>query len=272
MLRSGGWAHRVSQKLDFHSPARFGDVLNIKAKVKRKSDASRTITLEIEVTNQDSQSRVSGESVVKVLEVAEEKRVTQEGNVGLTVVVAGGSRGIGAAIAGRVAMDGHAVVVNYRKSATEADRGVQAIVERGQKALAVRGDVSEEKDVEGIFSSAQKAFGDVQAVVHCAGSGSVLRPFDQLSWADFDRKLGVHVSGAFRGAKVALPKMIAAQRGAFVFIGSVAADGVPPIQQADYVVAKSALAALARSLAAAYHPRVIPASPITPQLTVTYPI
>jgi 3-oxoacyl-[acyl-carrier protein] reductase len=268
-LLPGRGALWVSQKLDFHSPARVGDMLNIRARVKRKSDASRTITLEVEVKNQDSHILVSGESVVKMLEVAEEKTMTQNGDVGLTVLVTGGSRGIGAAIAGRLAMDGHAVVVNYRQSATEADRVVQTIVERGQKALAVRGDVSEEKDVEGIFSTTQKAFGDVQAVVHCAGSGSVLRPFDQLSWADFDRQLGVHVKGAFRCAKVALPKMIAAQRGAFVFIGSVAADGVPPIQQADYVVAKSALAALARSLAAEYGPRGIRANTIAPGMTVT---
>jgi 3-oxoacyl-[acyl-carrier protein] reductase len=268
-LLPGGGALWVSQKLDFHNPARVGDVLNIKAKVKRKSEASRTLTLEVEVTNQDNKSLISGESVVKVLEMAEEKTTMQNGDVGLTVLVTGGSRGIGAAIAGRLAMDGHAVAVNYRQSADEADRVVQAIVESGRKAIAVRGDVSEEKDVEGIFSSTQNAFGDVQAVVHCAGSGSLLRPFDQLSWTDFDRQLGVHVKGAFQCAKAALPKMIAAQRGAFVFIGSVAVDGIPPIQQADYVVAKSALTALARSLAAEYGPRGIRANTIAPGMTVT---
>ena len=166
------------------------------------------------------------------------------------MLVTGGSRGIGAAIADRLASDGHSVVVNYHQSASEADRIVQDIVDRGQKAVAVRGDVSNERDVEGIFTSAQNAYGNVLAVVHCAGSGSLLRAFDDLDWAAFDRQLSVHVKGAFHCAKAALPNMVAAQHGSFVFIGSIAADGIPPIQQADYVVAKSALTALSRSLAA----------------------
>jgi 3-oxoacyl-[acyl-carrier protein] reductase len=185
------------------------------------------------------------------------------------VLVTGGSRGIGAAIADRLAADGHSVVVNYRQSASEADRIVGAIVERGQKAVAVGGDVSNQKDVEAIFASAQNAYGNVLGVVHCAGSGSLLRGFDDLDWAAFDRQLSVHVKGAFHCAKAALPSMVAAQRGSFVFIGSVAADGVPPVQQADYVVAKSALAALARSLAAEYGPKGVRANTIAPGMTAT---
>jgi 3-oxoacyl-[acyl-carrier protein] reductase len=268
-LLPGGGALWVSQTLDFHNPARIGDVLSAKARVKRKSESSRTITLEVEVTKQGGQRLVSGESVVKVLETQEEATVTRPSQTGLTVLVTGGSRGIGAAIADRLAMDGHSVVVNYRQSASEADRIVQAIADRGQRAVAVGGDVSNQQDVEAIFSSARNAFGDVLGVVHCAGSASLLRPFDELDWAAFDRQLSVHVKGAFHCAKAALPGMVAAQRGSFVFIGSVAADGIPPPQQADYVVAKSALAALARSLASEYGPKGVRANTIAPGMTAT---
>jgi|ERR1035438_2466922 3-oxoacyl-[acyl-carrier protein] reductase len=268
-LLPGGGALWVSQTLDFHNPARIGDVLSAKARVKRKSESSRTVTLEVEVTKQDGQRLVSGESVVKVLETQEEESVTRTDQTGLTVLVTGGSRGIGAAIADRLAMDGHSVVVNYRQSTSEADRIVRAIADRGQRALAVGGDVSNQQDVEAMFSSARDAFGDVLAVVHCAGSASLLRPFDDLDWAAFDRQLSVHLKGAFHCAKVALPGMVAAQQGSFVFIGSVAADGVPPIQQADYVVAKAALAALARSLASEYGPKGVRANTIAPGMTTT---
>ena len=268
-LLPGGGALWVSQKLEFHNPARIGDVLTTRARVKRKSESTRTITLEIEVTKQDGQPLVSGESVVKVLETQEEATVTQPDQTGLTVLVTGGGRGIGAAIADRLAMEGHSVVVNYRQSASEADRVVRTIADRGQKAIAVGGDVSNQQDVEAIFSSARSAFGDVLGVVHCAGLASRLQSFDELEWTAFDRQLSVHVRGAFHCAKAALPAMLAAQRGAFVFIGSVAADGVPPVQQADYVVAKSAMAALARSLAAEYGPKGIRANIIAPGMTST---
>lgn len=262
----GAGALWVSQKLDFLKAARSGDVLTVRATVKRKSKSSRTITLEIEIANQDAQCLVRGESVVKVLERQDEEKVTKRT---LTVLITGASRGIGAAIADRLALDGHSVVVNYHKSATEADRIVKAIVDRGQNAIAVGGDVSVEQDVENIFSRAQSAFGDVLGVVHCAGSGSLLRNLGELTWADFDRQLGVHVKGAFQCVRSALPKMLSAQEGSFVFIGSIAADGAPPVQQADYVVAKAAVAALARSLAVEYGPKGIRSNTIAPGMTAT---
>lgn len=264
----GAGALWVSQTLDFHNPARIGDVLTAKATVKGKSPASHTVSLEIEVTKQGGKRLVSGVSVVKVLETQESK-VMQPDQAGLTVFVTGGSRGIGAAIADRLAVDGHSVIVNYRHSAKDADQVVAAIVGRGQKAVAVGGDISNPQDVEEMFTVAREVFGAVGGVVHCAGSRSLLRPLDNLDWDAFDRQLSIHVKGAFLCAKAALPAMVAAQRGSFVFIGSVAADGVPPVQQADYVVAKSALAGLARSLAAEYGPKGIRANTIAPGMTNT---
>jgi 3-oxoacyl-[acyl-carrier protein] reductase len=264
----GAGALWVSQKLDFHSAARIGDVLNVRARVKAKSESSRTISLEIEITRQDGQRLVCGESVVKVLDVQEEKTKTP-GSGKFTVLVTGGSRGIGAAIADRLANDGHSVVVNYRQSAAEADQIVGAIVARGHRAIAVPGDVSQEKDVENIFSLAQNAFGDVLGVVHCAGSASQACELGELQWADFQTQLNLHLKGAFHCVKAALPGMLAAQQGSFVFIGSIFADGRPPVKQADYVVAKSALAALMRSLAAEYGPKGIRANAIAPGMTLT---
>ena len=227
------------------------------------------MTLEIEVTRQDGQRLVSGESVVKVLETREEATEMESEPTGLAVLITGGSRGIGAAIADRLAADGHSVVVNYHQSAAEANRNVRAIVERGQKAVAVGGDVSNQQDVDAMFASARDAFGDVLGVVHCAGSASLLCAFEQLDWAAFDRQLSVHVKGAFYCAKAALPAMVTARKGSFVFIGSVAADGVPPVHQADYIVAKSASAAFARALAAEYGPKGIRVNTIAPGMTLT---
>jgi len=265
----GAGALWVSQKLDFYNAARIGDVLTVKADVKQKSESSRTISLEIEITKQDGQRLVSGESIVKVLEIEEEKTSIAANPQAFPVLITGASRGIGAAVADRLAMDGHSVVVVYRQGAAEAEQVVNAIAERGQKAIALACDVTNEKDVENAFSAGRKAFGNVLGVVHCAGTGSLLRGLGELQWADFERQMSVHVKGAFHCVKMALAEMVAAQRGAFVFIGSVAADSIPPVQQADYVVAKSALTALARSVAAEYGPKGIRANTIAPGMTAT---
>src|SRR5215469_13622885 len=86
-----------------------------------------------------------------------------------TVVVTGASRGIGAAIAERLAGDGYGVVVNYAADADGAESVVSAINAKGGRATAVRADVASEDEVEAMFDQAQQQLGPLTALVNNAG-------------------------------------------------------------------------------------------------------
>ena len=268
MLLPGGGALWTAQTLEFLHPAYVGDTLRVVARVKQKSPATRMLVLETVITNQHGQRLIVGESTVKMLEL-EDKGNPMETDVTKTILVTGGSRGIGAAITRRLANDGHALVVNYVRAAEEAEQVVADIIHKGGQALAMQADVARSDDVEALFATAEEAFGPVQAVVHCAAPTLMLHSFDDLDWESVQQHLNVQLKGAFNCVKAALPRMLEAQSGSLVFIGSIAADGVPPAQQTDYVVAKSALAALARCLAVEYGPKGILVNVVAPGMTQT---
>ncbi|HSY56983.1 MAG TPA: SDR family NAD(P)-dependent oxidoreductase, partial [Bradyrhizobium sp.] len=84
-------------------------------------------------------------------------------------IVTGASRGIGAAVAARLAADGFAVVVNYSASSGPAETLVRTIESTGGRALAAKADVSDADAVRGVFDAAERAFGGVDVLVNNAG-------------------------------------------------------------------------------------------------------
>jgi|SRR6185503_13130778 len=88
---------------------------------------------------------------------------------GKTALVTGSSRGIGRAIAERLAADGATVVINYTRSAQHANEAVNAIKTKGGKAVAVQADISKSADVRRLFDEAEKSFGPLDIVVANAG-------------------------------------------------------------------------------------------------------
>jgi 3-oxoacyl-[acyl-carrier protein] reductase len=257
----------VSQTLEFLHPVYTGDTLRVTARVKQKSPATRLVILEIVVTNQHQQKIITGIATVKMPEITQEEAMTQES--AKTIVITGGSGGIGMAVAHKLTANGYAVIINYMNAAEAAQDVAAEITESGGRAMTFRADVAHPAEVEAMFSMAEKTFGPVGGLVHCAAMPNTLLPFEQLDWVDFQQQLDIQVKGAFNCVKAAMPGMIAAGGGGIVFIGSVAADGVPPLQQSSYVVAKSALTALAHSLAVEYGPKNIRVNVVAPGMTHT---
>jgi 3-oxoacyl-[acyl-carrier protein] reductase len=111
-------------------------------------------------------------------------------------LVTGASRGIGAAIAQRLAADGHAVIVNYAGNAAEAEAVVRRIEAAGGQALAVQADVADAAAVAKLFDAAVAAFGGIDVLVNNAGImmlGSIGDSDDAL----FDRQIAVNLKGSF---------------------------------------------------------------------------
>ena len=121
-------------------------------------------------------------------------------------IVTGASRGIGRAVALRLAHEGFAVVVNYAGNQAEADKVVGEIESAGGKAIAVRADVSKTTDVARLFDQTEKAFGGVDVLVNNAGV-MALKPIAEMEDELFDRTFAINVRGTFNTLKQAAKRM-----------------------------------------------------------------
>lgn len=111
-------------------------------------------------------------------------------------LVTGASRGIGRAIAERLAQEGFTVIVNYAGNASAADEAVQSIIANGGNAVAIQADVASEDDVSRLFSAAKAVTGQLDVVVHSAG----IMPMAKITpdgLADFDKVIHTNLRGAF---------------------------------------------------------------------------
>lgn len=268
MLLPGQGALWTSQTLEFIHPTYVGDTITVKARVKQKSPSTRTLVLGVEVTNQKDQVLVTGESKVKMLVLEEANEMTENISNKVALVI-GGSRGIGAECCRSLAHRDYTIVVNYSKSAAEAEQLVSEINDNGGKAIAIQADVSNQNDVAGMYSQITSSIGDIDALVFCAAPESSLKSFEALSWEEIETQLDIQIKGAFNCAKAFLPSMVNKKNGSIVFVGSIVTDGVPPVNQLDYVVGKSALSALAKSLAVEYGPKGVRINIVAPGMTTT---
>jgi NAD(P)-dependent dehydrogenase (short-subunit alcohol dehydrogenase family) len=168
------------------------------------------------------------------------------------VIVTGASRGIGAAIAERLAGDGYGVIVNYTADADGAESVVSAITGKGGRALAVRADVASEEDVEAMVGRAQEQIGPVTALVNNAGAVGEQARIDEQQVDELTRLMQVNIVGAMLCSKHAVRAMSTAhggKGGSIVTIASVAAKAPPGARGlVPYEATKGALVTFARGL------------------------
>lgn len=181
-------------------------------------------------------------------------------------LVTGASRGIGRAIASRLASDGYVVAVNYRADAEGAKETVASIESSGGRALFAPGDVSVPDGVDEAFAAAETA-GPVLTLVNNAGTRrDGLTPMLKLN--DWDEVVRTNLTGPFLASKRAVKRMIAARAGRIVNVASVV--GIRGnAGQSNYAAAKAGLIALTRSLSLEVAKRGVTVNAVAPGLVRT---
>jgi NAD(P)-dependent dehydrogenase (short-subunit alcohol dehydrogenase family) len=169
-----------------------------------------------------------------------------------TLLVTGGGRGIGAAVARLGAARGYTVCVNYRRDAAAAEAVVAAIAAAGGRALAVQADVAREDEVERLFADVDAALPPLTALVNNAGSAGQVNRLEEAPAETIRQVMDLNVLGSIWCARAAIRRMArrhGGRGGAIVNISSGAATIGSPGEYVWYAASKGAIDSLTLGLA-----------------------
>jgi 3-oxoacyl-[acyl-carrier protein] reductase len=183
-------------------------------------------------------------------------------------LVAGGSRGIGAATSQLLAARGMRVVVNYRSNDADAAAVVQAIRAAGGEAMAIRADVCSPDEVDGLLATVRAEWGTVDVLVNTVLIPYAIKPFQELTWAEFGGKLQDELLAAFTLTKAVTPGMIDKGYGRIVHLGTNLARN-PRAGMIALGASKAAVVAFARYVAQELGPHGITVNVVSPGMVGT---
>ena len=169
-----------------------------------------------------------------------------------TVLITGGSRGIGAATALMAASQGYAVAVNFASNSLAADEVVRQIRAGGGQAITVQADVASEREVTAMFEKIDARFGRLTALVNNAGVVDYTARVDAMTLERLQRMFAINVFGSFLCARQAVLRMSTRYGGAggsIVNMSSAASRLGSPGQYVDYAAAKGAIDSFTLGLA-----------------------
>jgi 3-oxoacyl-[acyl-carrier protein] reductase len=198
--------------------------------------------------------------------MSQQWRIEMKRLTGKVAVVTGASKGIGAAIAKQLAVDGAQVVVNYAKSWEGAEKVVKEIKEAGGEAIAVRASIPREAEIESLFIEARKAYGKVDILVNNAGVYG-FGPLSEVTVDEYRRQHDTNVLGLLLTTKAALP-YFPSQGGSVVNVSSVASTLAPPAASV-YASTKGAVDTITKALAKELASRKIRVNAVNPGLVIT---
>jgi 3-oxoacyl-[acyl-carrier protein] reductase len=177
-------------------------------------------------------------------------------------LVTGGSRGIGQAIAQRLAADGFEVILTYVSKPDQAQAVCDQILDQGQTARALPLDIGDTKAIQGFFQSQVKDQVDLQVLVNNAGinkDGLLIR----MKPEDWEQVIRVNLNGTFACLQQAAKIMIKRRQGRIINIASVVAQTGNP-GQANYVASKAGIIGLTRTAALELAPRGVTVNAVAP--------
>jgi 3-oxoacyl-[acyl-carrier protein] reductase len=183
-------------------------------------------------------------------------------------LITGASRGIGRAIALRLARDGAAVAVNYRERRDQADEVVEAISRAGGRAVAIAADVANAVDCARLVQTARQALGPIDILVNNAG---VFRKgdLDDFDLAQMEGMRNVNVDGLIRVTRAVAGDMKARRWGRIVNVASIAGIGTSTAGTTFYAATKAAVITLTRRFALELGPHGTTVNAIAPGFIAT---
>jgi len=186
-------------------------------------------------------------------------------NENKVALVTGASRGIGAAIAERLATDGFTVVVNYAGNAALAETLVEKIEQKGGRALTAQADVSDPAAVRRMFDAAEAAFGGVDVLVNNAGIMQ-LASISDADDANFDRQVSVNLKGTFNTLREAAKRL---RNGGRIINFSTSVVGLKLENYGVYAATKAAVETLTAIMSKEMRGRDITVNAVAPGPTAT---
>jgi 3-oxoacyl-[acyl-carrier protein] reductase len=186
---------------------------------------------------------------------------SERGLVGKVALVTGGSRGIGAAIAKRLAAEGASVAITYSKGADAAASIVESIQGAGEKAIAIQADAADADAVRNAVEKTVTTLGRLDVLVNNAGT-VIPKSVEETALSDFDRVFAVNVRGTFVATQTALKHMTAGGR--IIMIGSCLGEHVMIPGMAPYSATKGAIKMFTQGLAREIGTRGITVNTVQP--------
>lgn len=184
---------------------------------------------------------------------------------GKHALVTGSSRGIGRAIAARLAENGAAVVVNYAGNRQSAQETVKEIVAKKRKAVAIQADVSKASEVQRLFNEAEKALGPLDIVVANAGV-YLSKPLIESTGNDYDHVFDINTRGVFFTLQEAARRV---RDGGRIIVVSTGGTKMPFPNASLYLGSKAAVEQFARSLSRELGERNVTVNVLSPGFTDT---
>lgn len=272
MCCPGKYATFLDFNVDFPQPLKKGIKYDLVGEVAHISKSTRIIKKIVSISEEDSSDiQASGKMNVMLNDppghMASMRHLVQNatdmGLKGKVVLVTGASRGIGETITKMFAAFGCTVAVNYFLGKDDAERIVGEIHDEGGRAVAVQADVSDPIQVRRMVEEITKDDGSIHVLVNNAVRDFQPVKFQELSWEEIQKDIDVVAKGAFNCCKEVIPFMVRQGGGKIINLSTVATENPPP-EQVKYVVAKSALVGLTRSLSAEFASRNIQVNMIVP--------
>ena len=181
-------------------------------------------------------------------------------NENKVALVTGASRGIGAAVAERLAKDGFTVVINYSGNAAPAEELARKIEQAGGKALTAKADVGDAEAVRRMFDAAETAFGGVDVLINNAGI-MMLSSLAEADDANFDRQISVNLKGTFNTLREAAKRL---RNGGRIINFSTSVVGLKLETYGVYAATKAAVETLTAIMAKEMRGRDITVNAIAP--------
>ena len=180
---------------------------------------------------------------------------------GKIALITGGSRGIGAAIAKRLAADGASVAITYARDASAASAVVKAIELDGGKAVAIQADAADAEAVKAAVEKTVATFGQLDVLVNNAGT-AIPKPFEETTLEEMDRVIDINVRGTFVATQAALKHMQSGGR--IIMIGSCVGERLMTPGLVPYSATKGAVKMFTQGLSREVGTRGITVNNIQP--------